>query len=565
MNLKKRIVSFLICIVLLCTSCSKINLSSNVDAAFENFTREVFRQDVSSTTLGLHYTLENPSSFDIENPTITFGSFQTNTISALASLENYEAVLKQFPYNALSSENRLTHDVFSAYIQSAKEGLSYGMYAEPLSPLTGIHAQLPVLLAEYKFRSLEDVDTYLALLQTTTDYFESLIEFETEKAESGLFMSDHHVDEVLEQCNAFLSMGENHYLFSTFEERLRTISQISETQISDYCIKNKNIVTQHVFPAYENLMKALEKLKGSGKNEKGLCYLPKGKNYYAYLIASETGSSRSIEEIQSLIQAQIQEDFLAMQSVFKEQTVSNISCTPEEAIDILKTKMKTTFPVSQEIELDIKYVPTALEEYLSPAFYFIPAIDNPMQNTIYLNKAHTLEDIQLFTTLAHEGYPGHLYQTTYYASKNNDPLRSLFHFKGYIEGWATYAEMCSYYLSPLEKPYATLLQKNNSLILGLYALADLGIHYQGWDLERTVQFFETYGISQKEIIEEIYQLIIGDPGNYVSYYVGYLEILELKKDVMKQKGNAFSQKEFHKTFLDIGPAPFDVVRKIFKL
>ena len=70
-----------------------------------------------------------------------------------------------------------------------------------------------------------------------------------------------------------------------------------------------------------------------------------------------------------------------------------------------------------------------------------------------------MEDIRLFTTLAHEGYPGHLYQTTYYANTNPDPLRNLLNFSGYVEGWATYAEMCSYYLSSLEKPYATLLQK----------------------------------------------------------------------------------------------------------
>ena len=130
-----------------------------------------------------------------------------------------------------------------------------------------------------------------------------------------------------------------------------------------------------------------------------------------------------------------------------------------------------------------------------------------------------------------------------------------------MEGWATYAEMCSYYLSSLDKSHATLLQKNNSLILGLYALADIGIHYGGWNLERTIQFFNTYGIEDEETIREIYELIIGDPANYLSYYMGYVEILELKREMIEKEGQNFSQKIFHQKFLDVGPAPFEIVRK----
>ena len=124
-----------------------------------------------------------------------------------------------------------------------------------------------------------------------------------------------------------------------------------------------------------------------------------------------------------------------------------------------------------------------------------------------------------------------------------------------MEGWATYAEMCSYYISPLDKSSATLAQKNNSLLLGLYALADLGIHYEGWTLEDTISFFQRYGIEDHDSICEIYNYILGDPANYLAYYVGYLEILSLK-----QEAN-LSNKEFHQRILEIGPAPFSVIRK----
>ena len=169
--------------------------------------------------------------------------------------------------------------------------------------------------------------------------------------------------------------------------------------------------------------------------------------------------------------------------------------------------------------------------------------------------------LTLFTTLAHEGFPGHLYQTVYYAGTNPDPIRSMFGFGGYVEGWATYAEMCSYYLAPLTKEQATILQKNGSIILGLYTLADIGIHYEGWSRMDAAGFFSNYGIKDIEVVNRIYDLIIGSPGNYLKYYIGYLEFLELKKEYAAEEGSHFSQKEFHEKVLDVGPAPFELVKK----
>ena len=63
-----------------------------------------------------------------------------------------------------------------------------------------------------------------------------------------------------------------------------------------------------------------------------------------------------------------------------------------------------------------------MEEYLSPAFYMIPAIDNTSENVIYINKGHITDNLSLFTTFAHEGYPGHLYQNVYYASLHPNPI-----------------------------------------------------------------------------------------------------------------------------------------------
>lgn len=566
MKTKRRILVLLISLSIFFTSCSDFSIPTNANAAFENFTLNLFKQDVVSTTLGLHYTLEHPEEYGIENYEITLGSFDTDYSKSMASLENCRALLQKFSYKTLSEKNQLTYDVLSSYINTSLDGAPYTLYEEPLSPITGIHSQLPVLLAEYAFTTEKDVKVYLELLRTVPDYFDSIIAFEEAKAEKGLFMSESSADEVIAQCNAFIEMGEENYLLSTFEERLQELPITKDAQNS-YISQNLQFLNSAVIPAYAKLSESLIQLKTESNNDQGLCYLPGGKAYYSYLAARETGSNRTIEEIVDLTEGQISGDWLAMQEVIVSTpellaaSATKTSASPDVILENLEAQISNAFPDPQDVSVEIKYVPAALEDYLSPAFYLIPSIDNTSENVIYINQAHALEDIHLFTTLAHEGYPGHLYQTTYYASQNPDPLRQLFSFKGYVEGWATYAEMCSYYLSNLEKPYATLLQKNSSLILGLYAMADIGIHYYGWNVERTCQFFSEYGIDDAETIADIYDLIIGDPANYLSYYVGYLEILELKQDVIERDGENFSQKQFHKNLLDVGPAPFEIVRK----
>lgn len=567
---------------LLFSGCSSIRASSDTNTAFRQFTLELFRQDVAANTIGLHYTLKDPSAYDIVQSPVTYGSFSTNTTGMMASLENSLSALSHYHYEDLTDENKLTYDILKSYLQTAQKGAPYLLYEEPLGEITGIQAQLPVLLAEYPFHDIKDVDTYLSLLSCTPDYFNSLISFEKEKADSGLFIPDSTVDAVVEQCSSFVDMKDSNYLLTTFEERLSKIPGLSSTVKRDYQKKNQEMIANAVVPAYESLIDALLELRGSGKNEKGVCYLPNGKEYYSYVVERDTGSPRSVSEIKKLIHDQISSDLLSIQTLLSkdpELASRPVSAEalpdksdiflqnqidrnqPEQILTLLEQKSSAAFPAPPDVTAQVKYVPNAMEPYLSPAFYMIPAIDDQSENVIYINQSRNVDTLKLFTTLAHEGYPGHLYQTTYFAEKNTEPLRSIFNFSGYVEGWATYAEMCSYYLSPLPKDQAALFQKNGSLTLGLYAAADIGIHYDGWSVPDTVRFFSNYGIKDTDAIQEIYNLILSDPGNYLKYYVGYLEFMELKKKAMKIDGDEFSQKNFHRAVLDVGPAPFDIVSK----
>lgn len=535
------------------------------DRQFRTFTRSLFQTEVSANTISLHYTLRSPSDYGIADIPATYGSLSSDPLAAKASVRNVLSSLQEFDPDTLSSENALTFKILDTYLKNASTGTDYLLYQEPLGPVSGIHTQLPVLLSEYSFYDTQDVETYLALLKETPSYFDSVIRFEQKKATSGLFMPDYQADSVLDTCQSFIDMGKENYLVSTFNERIASLDLLPENKKDSFQKENMKLVTEEIYPAYQNLITAVKSLKGKGMNEQGLSHFPYGKKYYEYLVRQTTGCNESISRLRLMTRAQILEDLSAMQKVLfpADAALTQASVleqtSPDSMLDDLRSKITDTFPEIPDVDFQVKYVPESMQDYLSPAFYMIPAIDNLTENVIYINNGQTASGLNLYTTLAHEGYPGHLYQTVYFSASEPDPIRSILDFGGYVEGWATYAEMMSYYLAPLPKTEASLLQKNSSVILGLYALADMGIHYDGWSVTDTVRFFSDYGINDPNAVQSVYKLIIGSPANYLKYYIGYLKFYELKKEMADALGNQFSQKEFHRAVLDVGPAPFEIV------
>lgn len=535
------------------------------DRQFRTFTRSLFQTEVSANTISLHYTLRSPSDYGIADIPATYGSLSSDPVAAKASVRNVLSSLQEFDPDTLSSENALTFKILDTYLKNASTGTDYLLYQEPLGPVSGIHTQLPVLLSEYSFYDTQDVETYLALLKEKPSYFDSVIRFEQKKAASGLFMPDYQADSVLDTCQSFIDMGKENYLVSTFNERIASLDLLPENKKDSFQKENMKLVTEEIYPAYQNLITAIKSLKGKGMNEQGLSHFPYGKKYYEYLVRQTTGCNESISRLRLMTRAQILEDLSAMQKVLfpADAALTQASVleqtSPDSMLDDLRSKITDTFPEIPDVDFQVKYVPESMQDYLSPAFYMIPAIDNLTENVIYINNGQTASGLNLYTTLAHEGYPGHLYQTVYFSASEPDPIRSILDFGGYVEGWATYAEMMSYYLAPLPKTEASLLQKNSSVILGLYALADMGIHYDGWSVTDTVRFFSDYGINDPNAVQSVYKLIIGSPANYLKYYIGYLKFYELKKEMADAMGNQFSQKEFHRAVLDVGPAPFEIV------
>ena len=575
-NLKLRLAGLGLCITILFTSSMSAfsSLQTKKQPDFSSYTQMLFQEQLASDTIGLHYTLAHPENYGITSHDISLGSLdETNILSTKLSCENIRAACKQFPYEDLTTKQQLTYDILSYTLEQNLEGCAYYYYEEPLNPINGIQAELPVLLAEYTFRNQADVEDYLALLATVPDYFSELISFEEQKAAKGLFMPTFATDAVISQLSSLLSAPAFSCLTETFPEKLSAVPGLNEEHRNAYINEHQALIDQSLVPAYENLNSALSRLRETSKNEGGLCHLPGGKNYYSYLVKKTTASARSIAELNEMIAQKRQQDLTELGNIIKNDRdilsqMSNIKLqwdSPEKMLEHLKTCMAADFPTAPDNNYEVKTVEPVMQKFLSPAFYLTAPMDDPDENNIYINPAYNHSDIELFTTLAHEGYPGHLYETISSYEQDFEPLRHVLNFGGYTEGWATYVEMQSYYYAGLDGTLARALQLNASATLSLYASIDIGVHEDGWDRDIVLEFLSDYGITSVEAADHVYELVVETPANYLKYYVGYLEFLELKKDAHLRYGSDYNDKAFHQALLSIGPAPFSIIQNYLPL
>ena len=319
------------------------------------------------------------------------------------------------------------------------------------------------------------------------------------------------------------------------------------------------------------MAETLTECLGTGKNENGLAHFESGKEYYALLTSLSTGTIGTMEEVKELLSEAILTGCSTMATALSAEPAVYESALapdypetdPRKIVEHITTKSANDFPYINCGKYNIKYIPKSLEDYVSPAMYLVPPIDDYEAGVIYINGNKKYNADQLFPTIAHEGYPGHLYQTVATLAGEINPLRYLLAPSGYEEGWATYVETYCYKYAGLSEPLTSFLQADQVATLCLYALSDIYIHYDGYTPEQLADFLTGYGFPNSSV-NLIYQTLVAEPGAYLPYAVGYLKFAELQELAKELWAEEYSDYAFHEYLLELGPMPFDVLEEIMK-
>lgn len=556
--MRRHYIIFFLIISLLLTSCQPSAPSETIDQSFRKFTDSLFREWVCCDSLTLNYTLKEPGKFGITKLPRGFSSPSEDN-SPSCQTENLLRRLHQYNAKELSLPHRILYDTLEDYLSCELDSSRYPSFSNWLNPSSGIQAQLPVLLAEFHLQTAQDVRQYFLLLQSVPGYFQSLLSTENEKKEAATLPARSSIQKIIQQCDHFITQNGANMIQSCFA---RQVKAQFPRKASSLITKHKSLLQHCVIPAYRDLSTGLTALLPFAPSDGSLASYADGRSYYRFLFREKTGSSQSVSDWQKKLTRRLKKAENQLISYATTDPAAFRTCedyqskftSPDHILSTLQKSIRRDFPACPSTSYQLHYVDPSLQDYLSPAFYLTPPIDDRKSNAIYINHSPRYRFSSLFNTLAHEGYPGHLYQNCYLRSRNLPLLRYILDFPAYTEGYATYAEVYSYRYTGASAIETGILQNNTIATHCIYALCDIGIHYQHWTKMQLRSFLETHGITGEENIRHVYEAIIESPGSYLPYTIGYLQIEELRPTF-------HSDMDFHTFLLDMGPTSFEIIKK----
>ena len=546
---------------------------------FDRFLNSCFREYAAENTVTLHFKLSNPSAYGIKAPVSpTYGDLSSDALKKNCS-RSKELLQKlyTFPTSSLTKKQKLTWQIFQDYLNESIMNEKYILYSSPLGT-NGLQSEIPVTLSEYRLDNEKDIKDYLSLVNQVPELFTQILDFEQERRNAGLISPSFVISDTIDQIDQFLNASEeNNPLIQSFEERLAEVESLSKDQKASYIANNRLLVTDKVLPAYKSLKTSLQAYTNDSKNtssKERLCEYKNGQDYYKFLLMSNVGTDFSPEDCITILEAQLKntvKDISSLTAKNKDLYTEYLSAVPalsapKEIMNTLKNDSLIEFPEIKNISCQLKNVPDALSGTSACAFYLVPPIDSTKDNIIYINKSR-VDSNELFSTLAHEGYPGHLYQTNYFLTTNPSPLRTFLHCAGYDEGWGTYAQLYSYNFIEFKnvdeqttKQLRQLYRDNDLLSLSLSSLCDLYVNYKNYDENALANYLQTYGIG-KDSAQNLYRYVIENPTTYLSYSIGCYELDQLKQTMADSLGKAFKISDFHEAVLNVGSCNFSILRQ----
>lgn len=517
---------------------------------------------LESDFLNYHYTIKDGSAYNAEKPEVTLGSISLEDYSS--GKEVAETSLKQLneiDVTTLNSEQTRQYNILKRYFEDSIVGYSYPLFDNYFAPSTGITSNLITNMEEFKFYNEQDVKDYLVILADIQRYFADAITFTEMQIAEGHFMNDFTINQTVDGIDKFISKVDDNQFIASFNDK---IDELNLENVEAYKEENKKIVTEEVIPAYATVKEFLLSNKGTTPDDMNLSGSPEGKKYYEDLIQLKLGTNLSIEELSKMGLTYIQNKVKKIIPLFgNEEAMTGYEEfavdfeTPEEMLMFLQENITKAYPQGPEVTYEASYLdPTVADENIV-AYYLIPPLDSPTENIIRINGDNVDDEYSLYTTLAHEGFPGHLYQNTYYFDKDVHPLFKVLTNLGYGEGWAMMTELESINWVA-DEDIATLLGFDIEYGYIMQAIVDLGVNYNGWG---TKEISDLLGITDEAVLQELYEGVVSEPGQITPYGLGLMLFKTYENEAKEALGDKFNQIDFNKVILDGGNRAFEFVKE----
>lgn len=530
--------------------------------SFSDFEDELFQEMMSEDYTTLHFSLRDYQKYGIEKPDVNIGDASWDDYEdSVEDCDEYLKKLQSFDYDSLSETEQKDYRTIAFYLERNKELNSYPYFDWAFNSAEGVIDNLLTTFTEFVFYEKEDIDDYLATLASVPAYLDQCLENTKKQAAKGYFLTDAMLKATEDAIEKFVDKKDDNELIKIFDENIDAFDGLSTEEKEAYKKKNQEIVLNAYIPSYEKVAEELQKLKGSRKADYNVSSLDGGSEYYAALARYKTSIDADVETILDICTQYIEKsvdelyDIMQNHSEVTEETLDFDSA--EDVLSYLEGHLDA-FPALDKVYYNVQYLDPSVANDSIVAYYLSPPVDDMRDNVIKINGDNVSDVLDLYTTLAHEGFPGHLYQTNYYIQQQPSLLRTQLTMMGYQEGWGMFAEGQALHVSGLSE-YASEYQKINiELNYVLSAAVDLGVNGLGWSTKDVSKYLDHLDLNSS-IAKDLYDFATLQPGTILPYGVGIAMFELLEKKAKNALGNDFDQKAFNEVLLNDGNRPFEVV------
>lgn len=547
-------------------ACTKEESKENPEtqAKFEDYLDELFKEEMEADFLTYHYTLLDPEAMGIEKPEVSWGSLTRE--SNKENIEDCKEELEKlhgFEKSELNAEQQKIYRLLEIKLENSIEAEKY-LDFEFCFGENKVNDNLITNLTEYRISTQEDVEDYIVLLKDVDRYISEGIEATKQMADEGHIQKEIEKDTIVEQCEKFLDSEE---IEKHLSSEMLKIDELSEAQKADYESQAAIAVKDYVKPAYQKIIDLYDELPVA-ENQGSLAEVENGKEYLEYLLKVNIGKERKVEDWIEICEKEVKETItqwitILITSTTIEEELENVELPADDAeglVKYLEKCLEKEFPSIGQVQYHVSYLDESVANDLVSAYYVIPPIDAPELNTIKVNPKNT-DLVDLFSTLAHEGFPGHLYQNNYVVQKKGNNIYYLLDNLGSSEGWAEYVGMDAYRLANIGseefQEYMSLYHQLNRM---LNEYVNLQVNYNGWKTDDIADYLDSLGLIS-DIAEDLYDDAVLRPAVYSPYSLGTYEVLSLREKAEKELGNKFDVLSFNQALLDAGTVHFDIVEE----
>jgi uncharacterized protein (DUF885 family) len=484
----------------------------------------------------------------------------------------------------LDASARIDFLIYRAQIESFIANIELGSPEMPLNSDSSFYSDLAMLPRQHPLRGANDVRNYIARLRAVPDYFDQHMQLMT----AGLKRGRTPPRVVLEGRDgpivsvAALKDPEQ----SVYYEPLRRLPpSITPALRGELQRQARAAILEAVIPAHERLLRFMRQRYIPGaRTHLAATRLPDGAAWYRRQIIdyvtedltpaqihqaglAEVARIRG-EMLKIIDELEFDGDFAAFLAFLRSDPQFYARSADEllaQAAWVAKRAdgaLPRYFGKLPRLPYGVQAVPEAIAPHYTAGRYVPPSSTSSEPGWYWVN-THDLPSRPLYNLPAltlHEAVPGHHLQHALAIEQGGQPaFRRNSYISAYGEGWALYAEELGIEMGIYRTPYERFGQLTYAMWRACRLVVDTGIHAHDWTRQQAFDYMLAHtALSRHEIATEV-DRYISWPGQALSYMIGKIRIVELRREAEAALGPDFDLRAFHDSVLELGSVPLPIL------